>query len=551
MPRRARERYLVVSEEESHDDYSPIEVVPPPRRSRSRSRVVVQVTDDHVSSPQRERPTKAYHHHSYQQAYGAKYDQQERNVFIHNRLIVPQQRQRSSSTGAVPQPNFLPIYVIQKSSGEHLKHQRHQCDHYPDSDSEESNYRPRRRAHSRRRSPLRDKGEQISTETACKLARLELIESQKEIISAATAEKLAELKFLKEQEKKEDLSPAIAAKLAELEVLKRRREWEGEEATFIAKMEEKERREKEKRRQLILEYEKEKEEREKAEQEMIAKAEAKRQKKEAKIKAEKQRVLMEERQRVTNEAAEAKEERRRILAEERRKEEEAEEERKRILKEAEEKARIAKEKAEAERKRILLEEEERKKKEKEEAEALRKRILAEEEERVKKEKAKKKKEEDEFQARMREKFLRAGYSTDYIDDIMEEKKQLVRSSSQRNKENRLAIDIRRPTYIRVQVRDLLPETLDYYQIPWEYDRSDREYIIIKEYISHEFQQELFRHTEKIYKRRETKLITDGYTKETVTTLKPSNVYKDREQIYLVRRKSQGSKSPNRRSRMFT
>lgn len=553
MPRHARERYIIESEESS-DDYYPIEVVSPPPRSRSRNRVAIQLTDDHVSPPRRQRPAGAHHHYSYQRAQAEKFGQKEGDIIIENNLNVPQQRHRSSSTGAVPQPNFLPSYILEPArepSRERVKHYHHSYDHYSDSESDEGDYRLRRRAHPRGRSDPRNEGEKLS---------------------AATAEKLAELKLLKERERREQISPATAAKLAELDALKKRREREDEEAALIAKIDERERRDKEKRRQLMLEYQREEEERERAEQDMIAKVEARRHKKEAELKAEKQRALLEERERLAQDAADAKEERRRILAEERRREEDAAEERKRILKEAEDKARLAKEKADLERRRILLEEEERRKKEKEEAEALRKRILAEEEERIKKEKAKKKAEEEEFQAKVREKFLKAGmsnrypfsvyshridmrsgYSLDYIDDIMEEKKQLVRSTSRRNKENQLAIDMGRPTYIRVQVRHLLPETLDFYQLPWEYDASDRKYIIIKEYVSHEFQQELFQHTEKIYKRRETRLITNGYTKETVTTLKPDNVFKDKEkdQIYLVRRKSQNAKSPNRRSWMFT
>lgn len=113
----------------------------------------------------------------------------------------------------------------------------------------------------------------------------------------------------------------------------------------------------------------------------------------------------------------------------------------------------------------------------------------------------------------------------------------------------MALEAARPTYIRVQVRHLLPETLEYYHLPWEWDPHDEKYLLIKEYISHELQQELFQHTKRILKHRETRLITgDGYTKETVTTLKP-NVYKDKEknEMFMVRRKSTG-KSPSRPTR---
>lgn len=117
----------------------------------------------------------------------------------------------------------------------------------------------------------------------------------------------------------------------------------------------------------------------------------------------------------------------------------------------------------------------------------------------------------------------------------------------------MAIALARPTYIRVQVKHLLPETLNEYKLPWEYDPEDSKFILIKEYIDRDFQQVLFQHTKKILKRKD--MLIEGYTKETVTTLKP-NVFKvkdkDTDETYLVRRKSTG-KSPSRphRNWMFT
>lgn len=64
-----------------------------------------------------------------------------------------------------------------------------------------------------------------------------------------------------------------------------------------------------------------------------------------------------------------------------------------------------------------------------------------------------------------------GYDPDYIEDILEEKKQkrdaLTRRISKREAE--MALDLRRPTYIRVRKIHLHPDTLDYYRLPWEYD----------------------------------------------------------------------------------
>lgn len=94
-----------------------------------------------------------------------------------------------------------------------------------------------------------------------------------------------------------------------------------------------------------------------------------------------------------------------------------------------------------------------------------------------------------------------------------------------------------------------------YHLPWEYDPDSDKHILIKEYVDHDFQQILFQHTKKILKRRDELRIADGYTKETITTLKPNVLRvkdKDSEETYLVRRKSTG-KSPSRphRNWMFT
>jgi hypothetical protein len=52
----------------------------------------------------------------------------------------------------------------------------------------------------------------------------------------------------------------------------------------------------------------------------------------------------------------------------------------------------------------------------------------------------------------------------------------------------------RPTYIKVNKKYLLPETLDAYNLPWEWDYKDSDFLIIKENIQHDLQEELFQHT---------------------------------------------------------
>ncbi|KIW13701.1 hypothetical protein PV08_08892 [Exophiala spinifera] len=218
-----------------------------------------------------------------------------------------------------------------------------------------------------------------------------------------------------------------------------------------------------------------------------------------------------------------------------------EEERKRWQREEEDKKR----QREKEREAILLEaklEEERKKKA---AEELRQKILKDEEEKQRKEKEKKKAEEEEFERKVKEKFMNAGYSPEYIEEILHKKKQEKANKA-------LAIDLQRPTYIKVNRKYLHPDTLDYYGLPWEWDSRDTEYIIIKKYIDNTFQDELFEHTRRL---KERKLITGPYVKETktITTLTPNDhsYVKKGDKMYVVREKSKSPSRSRRSSWMFT
>ncbi|KIW44335.1 uncharacterized protein PV06_05350 [Exophiala oligosperma] len=199
---------------------------------------------------------------------------------------------------------------------------------------------------------------------------------------------------------------------------------------------------------------------------------------------------------------------------------------------------------EKEKEAILLEaklEEERKKKA---AEELRQKILKDEEEKQRKEKEKKA-EEEEFERKVKEKFMNAGYSPEYIEEILHKKKQEKANAA-------LAIDLHRPTYIKVNRKYLHPDTLDYYGLPWEWDSRDTEYIIIKKYIDNTFQDELFEHTRRL---KERKLITGPYVKETktITTLTPNDhsYVKKGDKMYVVREKSKSPSRSRRSSWMFT
>jgi len=518
MTFRGRTKRVVeyVSDDDEESIYDELGYAPPARRARSRHGV--RIIEDRLDSPPRRE--KGYHHRSYQGASAA--DPNE--IIIENHLNVPQYRQRASSTGAAPQPNYLPIYV-QPASREPSRERVKQYHHHSSSDE---SHRPSRKHRSRRQSG--GKEDYLDPEIAKRLAKLELLEEQK---------------------RQSTLDPAIAERLARLKELEEKKARNEEEAAFLARLDEKKRKDKQREEALLLQYQEERRREEEAEKEAVAKAEARRMKREAEAKAERDKLMLE----AEKKAAKEKAERQRIIAEENEKQRQEEEELK------------------AERKRILLEEEAKRKKAKEEHEALRNRILAEEAERVAKEKAEKKKEEEEFQQKVKERFMKAGrskstrhlscsanilpgYSPNYIEDILEEKNKttalVTRKHSTRTSERHLAIDMARPTYIRVKIEHLYPETLDHYNLPWDYDQTDDRYLFIKDYVSHELQQELFDHTRRLKTRREKLMITDGYVKDTVTTLKPKNVYKDKssDEMFVVRRKSV-SKSPVRRSWMFT
>lgn len=60
-----------------------------------------------------------------------------------------------------------------------------------------------------------------------------------------------------------------------------------------------------------------------------------------------------------------------------------------------------------------------------------------------------------------------------------------------------SIDPVRPTYIKVHHKDLSPDTLNTYRLPWEWCDEERKYIIIKRWISQRDQEILFKHTRRL------------------------------------------------------
>ncbi|KAL8776140.1 MAG: hypothetical protein Q9213_008380 [Squamulea squamosa] len=66
----------------------------------------------------------------------------------------------------------------------------------------------------------------------------------------------------------------------------------------------------------------------------------------------------------------------------------------------------------------------------------------------------------------------------------------------------------RPTYIKVHRKHLSPDTLDAYDLPWEWDEPDTDYMIIKRWINENDQDKLFEHTRRLREQREDKLILE-------------------------------------------
>jgi hypothetical protein len=90
------------------------------------------------------------------------------------------------------------------------------------------------------------------------------------------------------------------------------------------------------------------------------------------------------------------------------------------------------------------------------------------EETEKKEKEEKEKEEEDrkFEERFKIQFMQAGYTEAQAEAVLKKKKE-----KEKEKKNTIAIDLSRPTRIKVKRKWLLPETLDHYYLPWEWDVS--------------------------------------------------------------------------------
>ena len=132
--------------------------------------------------------------------------------------------------------------------------------------------------------------------------------------------------------------------------------------------------------------------------------------------------------------------------------------------EAREKEDIAREKYEEE---LILKEAKKAKKKKEEEE-LKKKAIEEYhhqqmEEKAKKDKAKKEADE-EFKERVKKTFGQAGYDEESIEKILKKGEK----GKDHGKEIKIK-DLTRPTYMKIHQKHVSPETLDDYNLPWEWD----------------------------------------------------------------------------------
>lgn len=83
-----------------------------------------------------------------------------------------------------------------------------------------------------------------------------------------------------------------------------------------------------------------------------------------------------------------------------------------------------------------------------------------------------KKEEDEvFEERVKQKFMEAGYSEAHIDTILREKRENIDEVR-----HDISLDPARPTWVKVNRKYLHPDTLEAYNLPWEfYEASTRQF----------------------------------------------------------------------------
>ncbi|KAJ9626528.1 hypothetical protein H2203_004161 [Taxawa tesnikishii (nom. ined.)] len=112
---------------------------------------------------------------------------------------------------------------------------------------------------------------------------------------------------------------------------------------------------------------------------------------------------------------------------------------------------------------------------------------------------KKKEEEDKFEAEMKKRLARFGFQNNQIEAMVDPQKKADQIKQGRVPGNALAV--RQPIYSKVHREYLDVDTLRYYEIPYEYDRANPDYIIILREMDKYETEVLFEHTRRLRKGR--------------------------------------------------
>nr|POE71442.1 hypothetical protein CFP56_62537 [Quercus suber] len=208
-----------------------------------------------------------------------------------------------------------------------------------------------------------------------------------------------------------------------------------------------------------------------------------------------------------SDAAEAKEEQARVIRDyEDKKREEAQHARDEEVRIKDEMARkAAAAKAEEQRIKEKIERDAREAKEKKEREYEAFRL--EEREKADKEAAAKKAKKEEFESEMRRRLVNLGYTQDQVDLIVdEEKAKKAREQSQNRRKTTTTTtttlqtfdsNLRSPVFAKIHRQYLELDTLRYYNIPFEYDRTNSNYFIILREMDKYETDVLFEHTKRL------------------------------------------------------
>ncbi|KAL3467176.1 hypothetical protein BJX64DRAFT_191982 [Aspergillus heterothallicus] len=92
-------------------------------------------------------------------------------------------------------------------------------------------------------------------------------------------------------------------------------------------------------------------------------------------------------------------------------------------------------------------------------------------------------------------FTAAGFTPSEIETVLAQQASL-RNGTATHQKDRLDL-YRKPTWIKVHRKHIAPETLEAYHLPWEYDRMDEDWVLIRKWLSLELQEELFAHSRQL------------------------------------------------------